>query len=102
MQVIIDGIEYAPKRRAAPGRTPSLNNLFSVARRKTGLTLAQIARKTGLSINVVHHAEYGTVKLRVALILAREYGIPLDDLERSVLREDTDHVPNPTRPSDRG
>jgi hypothetical protein len=50
----------------------------------------------------VHHAEYGTVKLRVALILAREYGIPLDDLERSVLREDTDHVPNPTRPSDRG
>lgn len=89
MQVIIDGVEYAPRHSAARpcGRIKSLSKLMCEGRAHMHLTLEQAAEQSGCTVNQVNRAEGGAEVLPVVLKLAKLYGIPLDQLSRAVLRE---------------
>jgi transcriptional regulator with XRE-family HTH domain len=89
MQVIIDGVEYAPRHSAsiANGKIKSLSQLMVEGRAHMHLTLEQVATQTGCTVNQIHSAEGGTEVLPVVLKLAKFYGIPLEQVSRAVLRD---------------
>jgi transcriptional regulator with XRE-family HTH domain len=87
MNVNIDGVEYAPRHKAEKGgRIKSVAQLFTGGRKHMSLTLEQARQQSGVTISKLVGAENGTTSLETALLLARFYGIPLDQLARSVLR----------------
>ena len=87
MQVIVDGVEYAPRHTADKGgKVKALHQLFSDARAHEGLTMAEVAKRTGLKPGHMVAAELGNVTLKTAVILASFYGIPMEQIARAVLR----------------
>ena len=88
MNVIIDGVEYAPRHTADKGgRVKSLAQLFKEGRAHKHLTMEQAAKLSGCSMNQVNRAESGGMAIDVAFKLAQLYGIPTDQLSRAVLRK---------------
>lgn len=88
MNVIIDGVEYAPKHSAEDehGAIRSLAKQMLHGRKHKGWTLAEAAKECRMKINTVVRAECGDVSLKNAVTLADAYGIPLEQLARAARR----------------
>lgn len=88
MNVVIDGIEYAPMHSAIDkgGRIKSISRLMLEGRKHKRWTLAIAAKQSGLSLDKVHRAESGDVSLETVVALSDVYGIPMDQIARAVRR----------------
>lgn len=88
MIVIIDGVEYVPRHTADAqhGAIKSLSKQMSDGRKHQGWTLAKAASECGVKIHVIVNAECGSVSLKNAVTLADTYGIPFEEIARSVRR----------------
>lgn len=89
MKVVIDGVEYQPRPeiKNAQGYVKPIWRLMAEARKHTGMTLAEVAERSGLCVTAVHRAEAGTVvSAKTLFLLAEVYGLPLDLVSASVLR----------------
>ena len=88
MNVVIDGVEYAPRHKAdlPHGAIKSLAKQMLDGRKHQGWTIAQAADECGVKPNTIVQAECGTISLKNAVTLADAYGIPLEQIARAVRR----------------
>lgn len=88
MNVIIDGVEYAPRHSAENqhGAIKSLAKQMLHGRKHKGWTQAEAAKVCGLNIGVVQRAETGDVSLKNAVTMADAYGIQMEQIARAVRR----------------
>lgn len=88
MNIVIDGVEYAPKHSAETehGSIKSLAKQMLDGRKHMGWTLAEAAKECRVKINVVERAEHGDINLKNAVTLADAYGIPMEQIARAVRR----------------
>lgn len=89
MNVLIDGIEYAPKHSAVDkgGKVKSIAKLMLEGRQAKHWTMTQAAKHAGLKINHIERAECGSVTLESAVALADAYDIPLEQIARAIRRK---------------
>jgi hypothetical protein len=88
VEVCIDGVRYVPVHSADArhGDVKSLARQMLDGRKHKCWTAVEAEKHAGVKINVVVRAECGDVSLKNAVILADAYGIPLEQIARSVRR----------------
>lgn len=86
MNVVIDGVQYAPVHSADDqhGAIKSLPKQLLDGRKHKGWTMAAAAEQSGLTLNIIARAECGQVSLKNLVTLADAYGIPLEQIARAV------------------
>lgn len=88
MEVLIDGVLFAPARRPRSEPVKPVWRLMREHRKSLKLTLEQAAKAIGVSISAVSNAEAGPSSLMVTVKLCRLYGIDGNDLVDSLLRSE--------------